>query len=553
MNAETGTEELFLQNPILPGFNPDPAICRVGDDLYIATSTFEWYPGVQIFHSRDLVHWRLACRPLSRASQLDLRGNPDCGGVWAPGLSHAEGRFWLVYTDMKRRTGNYKDAHNYLVTAPSIEGPWTDPVYLGAGIFDPSLFHDDDGRKWLLAALHDHRARPTAFAGIVAQEFSVDEARLVGTQQVIFCGTELGMTEAPHLMRRDGWYYLVVAEGGTGYDHAVTHARARELLGPYELHPELHPITSRGAPQAPLQRAGHGQIVELGDGTVWHTHLCSRPIAGTRLSPLGRESAIQRCIWGSDGWLRLEHGGTVPAEKVPAPDLPSLPWPEEPTRAHFENGLPGAFQWLRTPFPDRLFSTTARPGWLRLYGREGIGSRFEQALVARRLTHHAWEAETLLDFAPTCFRQAAGLVIYYNSIQFHYLAVTADDAGARVLTLTGCTADPSEHQTFPLTGDLTLPDKGPVGLRATCDGQELRFFLKGEANTWSRVGPKLDMAYLSDESGPGRFGSYTGAFAGMAAQDLTGFGQHADFAHFTLRPVATKVAAPSAMQAPRQG
>ena len=143
-------------NPILPGFNPDPSICRVGDDYFIATSTFEWYPGVQIHHSTDLVNWRLAVRPLDRAAQLDMRGNPDSCGVWAPCLSYADGLFWLVYTDVKRFDGNFKDAHNYIVTAPAIEGPWSDPVYVNSSGFDPSLFHDDDGRKWFLNMLWNH-------------------------------------------------------------------------------------------------------------------------------------------------------------------------------------------------------------------------------------------------------------------------------------------------------------------------------------------------------------------------------------------------------------
>ena len=147
----------MIRNPILPGFNPDPSICRVGDDYYIATSTFEWYPGVQIHHSRDLVNWRLVTRPLDRAAQLDMRGNPDSGGVWAPCLSHADGRFWLVYTDVKRLDGNFKDAHNYIVTAPAIEGPWSDPTYVNSSGFDPSLFHDDDGRKWFVNMVWDHR------------------------------------------------------------------------------------------------------------------------------------------------------------------------------------------------------------------------------------------------------------------------------------------------------------------------------------------------------------------------------------------------------------
>ena len=123
----------MIQNPILPGFNPDPSICRVGDDYYVATSTFEWFPGVQINHSRDLVNWRLVRRPLERASQLDLRGEPDSCGVWAPCLSYADGKFWLVYTDVKRFDGDFKDAHNYIVTAPTIEGPWSDPISIFSG------------------------------------------------------------------------------------------------------------------------------------------------------------------------------------------------------------------------------------------------------------------------------------------------------------------------------------------------------------------------------------------------------------------------------------
>ncbi len=140
-----------------PVFNPDPSICRVGDDYYIATSTFEWCPGVQIHHSRDLVNWRLVTRPLDRATQLDMRGEPDSGGIWAPCLSHADGKFWLVYTDVKRLEGAFKDAHNSIVTAPAIEGPWSDPTYVNSSGFDPSLFHDDDGRKWFLNMVWDHR------------------------------------------------------------------------------------------------------------------------------------------------------------------------------------------------------------------------------------------------------------------------------------------------------------------------------------------------------------------------------------------------------------
>src|SRR6516164_8767195 len=226
----------MIRNPILPGFNPDPSICRVGDDYYIATSTFEWFPGVQIHHSRDLVNWRLVRRPLERASQLDLRGEPDSCGVWAPCLSYADGKFWLVYTDVKRFDGDFKDTHNYIVTAPAIEAPWSDPIYVNSSGFDPSLFHDDDGRKWFVNMVWNHRPGNNRFAGIVAQEYSPGEKKLVGDRGNIFKGTPLGLTEAPHLYHRAGYYYLLTAEGGTAWNHAVTMARSRNLLGPYELH-----------------------------------------------------------------------------------------------------------------------------------------------------------------------------------------------------------------------------------------------------------------------------------------------------------------------------
>ena len=197
-----------IRNPILPGFNPDPSIVRVGGDYYIATSTFEWYPGVQIYHSRNLVQWRLMRRPLERASQLNMLGDPDSCGVWAPCLSYDDGLFYLVYTDVKRygrvtmgTAGGLspRDLHNYVVTSPSIEGEWSDPVYLNSSGFDPSLFHDTDGRKFLVNMLWDHRPGHNRFAGIVLQEYSAGERRLTGERKIIFDGTPLGFTEGPHL------------------------------------------------------------------------------------------------------------------------------------------------------------------------------------------------------------------------------------------------------------------------------------------------------------------------------------------------------------------
>lgn len=164
-----------ITNPVLKGFNPDPSICRAGEDYYMAVSTFEWFPGVQIYHSKDLVHWRLAARPLQKTSQLDMKGNPDSGGVWAPCLSYADGQFWLIYSDIKVVDGPFKDGHNYLVTADEVDGEWSDPVRLNSSGFDPSLFHDPSGKKYVLNMLWDHREKHHSFAGIALQEYSVSE------------------------------------------------------------------------------------------------------------------------------------------------------------------------------------------------------------------------------------------------------------------------------------------------------------------------------------------------------------------------------------------
>jgi len=532
-----------IENPILRGFHPDPSICRVGEDYYIATSTFEWYPGVQISHSRDLVNWRTLAQPLRRKEQLDLRGNPDSCGVWAPALSYADGLFWLIYTDVKRLDGNFKDAHNYLVTAENIEGPWSDPVYLNSSGFDPSLFHDEDGKKYLVNMVWNHlatmgnsdRRGAPFFGGILLQEFSVEEQRLVGEITNVYPGTKLGLTEAPHLMKKNGYYYLITAEGGTGYEHAVTYARSRDLRGPYETHPNKHLLTVRDNDAHPLQRTGHGQYVELPDGTPWHTYLCTRPLPGTRRSQMGRESGIARCEWREDGWLYLANGGMEPSPVEEAPALAPQPWPEVPARFDFVEmtEMPPQLQWLRSPETERLFEL--REDALRLFGRESIGSWFEQALVAARQTEWVCAAETEVTFAPESYQQMSGLAAYYNRTQFHYLAVTMDpETGGRALNILSCADWPEGRVTYPLGEMVALPEAGSVRLRLEINHAELQFFYAVGEGSFRAIGPVLDASILSDEGVRGEHSNFTGNFVGVAAQDLTGRGKAADFAYLEV-------------------
>lgn len=518
-----------IRNPVLKGFNPDPSIIRVDDDYYIATSTFEWYPGVQISHSRDLAHWRVVARPLSRYSQLDLRGRPNSGGVWAPALSHADGLFHLIYTDVRGWTGSFKDVRNFLVTAAAIEGPWSEPIPLNNSGFDPSLFHDDDGRKWLLNMIWDHRPGHNSFGGILLQQYDLDARCLTGPIRNIFRGTELGLVEGPHLYKVDGWYYLLAAEGGTFTTHAATVARSRQIEGPYEVMPGNPLLTSARDPGLRLQSAGHGSLVRHRDGSWSLAHLCRRPLANGR-SVLGRETALQAIVW-RDGWPRLADGGQQPAEYFQPPSLPPHPWPEAPPRDDFEQPtLALDWQAPRAAMDESMLSLSARKGYLRLYGRESIVSHFEQSLLARRQASFHIEASTCVEFDPDSSQQMAGLVAFYSTDSFYYLFLTHAPHSARCLGLMRCERG---QISYPVEKEYPLDDCPRVYLKLVIQDDRIRFFHSRTGEQWTAVCWEQDASILSDEHAlPCGF---TGTFVGIACQDASGGRRHADFDWFEYR------------------
>lgn len=516
-----------IVNPILKGFNPDPSILRVGDDYYIAASTFEWFPGVQIHHSRDLIHWELLARPLSRLSQANMAGNPTSGGIWAPCLSYSGGLFYLIYTDVKSWCdGPFKDTHNYLTTSRDPTGEWSEPVHLNSSGFDPSLFHDDDGRKWLVNMQWDFRKGRNRFSGILLQEYDPESGRLVGPIANIFKGTPLGLVEGPHLYKRNGWYYLMVAEGGTRFEHAVTLARSRSISGPYQTHPANPVLTSWQDPTLELQRAGHGSLVETQNGEWYLTHLCGRPLPSRGRCVLGRETAIQKMEW-KDDWLYVAGGGNKPFLRVEAPDLPEHAFPAKNPRDDFDEPTLGIdFQTLRVPLGEDSLSLTERKGFLRLKGRESLSSRFHQSLVARRQQAFKYTASTALEFEPESYAQMAGLVLFYDTKNYFYLYLSRDDAGRKALNVFKCD-DGRAGEVL----DEPVPVEGPrCRLRAEVDYHLLRFSFSQDGKAWSRIGGDFDASILSDEyTEPHKF---TGAFVGLCCQDLTGRRKAADFDYF---------------------
>lgn len=526
-----------IANPILKGFNPDPSILRVDKDYYIATSTFEWFPGVQIHHSRDLANWRLRVRPLDRRSQLDMVGNPDSGGVWAPCLSHCDGVFYLIYSNVRQWKGDpYKIVDNFLVTSESIDGPWSEPVYLNSSGFDPSLFHDEDGRKWLVNMEWDHRnsARDRQrFMGILLQEYSVEEKRLVGSIRKIFEGTEIGLVEGPHLYRKNGYYYLLTAEGGTEYAHAVSIARSKSLAGPYEVHPENPLLTSNGSPDHTLMKAGHGSLVETPEGEWYLAHLCGRPVDGKHCI-LGRETALQKCEWRDNDWIYLSSGSCFPEDQVAAPENAEISKPfEDQWDGEFNtSSLDIHFQSLRQPVSEDWLSLSERPGWLRLRGFEPTVSPFRQSLIARRVQAFETEATTELDFNPTRFQQMAGLIAYYDTENHYYLRVSHDESMGRNLdiiqTVAGSGGEVLEHS-------IPLPPQTTIYLKVVIRKTELQFSYCLEGRDWEPVGPVLDSTILSDDF---NHLGFTGAFVGICAQDLVRSGIPADFKFFKYRELS---------------
>ncbi len=521
----------YIENPILRGFNPDPSIIRVGEDYYIAVSTFEWFPGVLIYHSRDLANWNLVARPLNRTTQLDMIGVPDSCGVWAPCLSYDSGTFYLVYSNVKTFDGKWKDTPNYLVTTKDIFGDWSDPVFLGSSGFDGSLFHESTGKKWFTSMIVDHR-KDSFFGGIILQEYSGKEQRLIGEQIHIADGTALGNSEAPHIYEKDDYYYLILAEGGTEYGHAVTMLRSKTLTGPYDEHPNNPWITASHEPTHPLQKCGHADIVEGPNGEWYVVFLTGRPLTERGRCTTGRETALEKMIW-QDGWPYLETENKLPRKRVWFDNV-ELEYQGQTSIYNFNTEkLSLDFQSLRVPMTSDWCSLTDRKAYLRLYGRESLSSFHRQSLVARRVTEHNCRAITILDYQPKHYQQMAGLVMYYNTYHWHYMHVTVGGDGNRVLQITTC----DKYNTVEsLDSPIQLSKSNDIVLRADWHTDSIQCYFQDGSKEWIPIGDPLDGSILSDDyvrDDSNRYRpAFTGAFVGMCCQDLTGQRLHADFKVF---------------------
>ena len=518
--------KLMIENPILRGFNPDPAAIRVGDDYYIATSTFEWWPGVALYHSKDLKHWELHSYPLNRTSQLDLKGVPNSGGVWAPCLSYDGKKCYLVYTNVRER-GPFMQTDNYLVTTDDISsGVWSEPVYLNSMGFDPSLIHDDDGTKWLIS-LDNHFREGKRFNGLWARQYDPEKQRLVGELRQFYTEPHGELVEGVHMYKHNGLYYLLKAQGGTGFRHSAQLSRSKSLFGPYEDDPNIM-LHSRDNNELYLQKAGHASLVDTPSGELYLVHLACRFAEGTNdtSSYFGRETCIQKVEWGDDGWLHLSQGGCNPHTLVPEPKLPE--WTEYKEKDTFYDfrgakALDPDFQTLRGPVDDRMsFSEHG----MELTGGDGLNSLFEQTMAVRRLdTEHA-SIETELIFEPECEKHMAGLIVIYDTHNWHYMYVCRNNStGKREICVLTSDNYVLQHS---ISAFDEIPDGVPVILRADIERRDLQFSYEINGVT-KKLGEPRDMYILNDEH---IYLGFTGTMVGICCQDMIRREKKAVFEYF---------------------
>jgi alpha-N-arabinofuranosidase len=508
-----------FHNPILSGCYPDPSICRVGDDYYLVTSTFEYFPGLPIFHSRDLIHWRQIGHVLDRPSQLDLDDIRSSGGLYAPTIRYHNGIFHVINTlvDAKTRRGNF------IVTATQPQGPWSEPYWLeDADGFDPSLFFDEDGRVWFTANRLNEKGFYTGHTEVYLREIDIPNMKLIGEETVLWDGAVKGAVwaEAAHIYKVNGYYYLLVAEGGTAHHHAVTIARSKNITGPYE--------TNRGNPilthrhlglDYPIVGTGHADLVETQNGEWWMVLLAMRPYGGYYYN-LGRETFLAPVQWEDDFPIVSPGTGRVEFE-YPAPNLPEHVWQTPPTRDDF-NDVTLDYQWnfLRTPRED-FYSLDERKGFLRLRLRpQQLSEQTNPSFVGRRQQHIHFTAQTSFEFTPQSANECAGLVLIQNN-DFHFRFVVTHENDNIVRLVQRSHGHDETLATHPLPA-------GRYTLKVTAHEQSYNFYFSTN-DQWQALAENVDGRILSTPVAGGFVGAYIAMYASSNGQLSA---NHADFDWF---------------------
>lgn len=545
----------MIKNPILPGFNPDPCICRKGDDYYLAVSSFEWFPGIPIYHSKDLKNWELYTHILTDDEKVDLKKLPSAKGIWAPCLTYCEEEdlFYVVYGVMNSMNARYFDVDNYLVTAKEMNGPWSEPVYLHSSGFDASIFHDDDGRKYVVSLEWETREGYEKPGAICMVEYNPEKKEIIGyPKRIWYGGTDRGCIEAPHLYKKGQYYYIMCAEGGTGYNHCVTMGRSNEVGGTYEKDPQNPIVTSIPGgsyerhdsdhlkpqyfnPESVLQKSGHGSYVETQTGEVYLVHLCARPFVPKLHCTLGRETAIQKMIWTKDYWLRMADGSNLAKLEVEESKLPEVPMPKIPDFDDFNSKELGLQYYAPRIMPKRFADVKVRPGYVRIRGQESRTSLNKVSILARKLTSVYATITTKMEFVPEVHQQSAGLILYYDNMNYinlrKYYSETLGQSALSIIHLENGEKTELINTRIPI-------DDCPIYMKLNIEGRQSYFSWSYDGEHYQKIGRIFDTTKFSDEFC--KFGEFTGTMVGITCADRVKHQHYADFDYFEYRADESK-------------
>jgi alpha-N-arabinofuranosidase len=505
-----------LKNPIMPGFYPDPSILKVNTDYYLVNSTFSYFPGIPVFHSKDLQNWKQIGNVIDRPSQMDFVGEQVSRGLFAPAINYHKGVYYVTCTDID-------NGGNFVVTAKNPAGPWSDPVMLprARGI-DPSLFFDADDKAYIIynSDAPDNKPLYSGHRTIRMFEFDFRNLKLIGEEiQLVNGGVDLTKKpvwiEGPHIYKRDGFYYLMAAEGGTSVNHTEVILRSKNVKGPYIPYEKNPILTQRHLDpnrKNPITSAGHADLVEGPDGNTYAVFLAVRPYQAD-LYNTGRETFIAPVKW-IDGWPVIN----------PDNEEIQYSYPVSFKEVKQKNALPitGNFEH-KFKFKDLfnshfLFLRTHDASWYRLKKGEltmnllpeTIMGRGNPAFIARRQQHLNSTAYTAMQFSTKKENEKAGLTIFQNEFHFYYICKSFSD-GKEVIQL---------YQGSPKTKGMELIQQHPLSnnsdkvfLKIEAAKDTYSFSYAEKKNQWKVLKNDVDGKFLSTNVAGGFVGALFGVYA----------------------------------------
>lgn len=516
----------YYSNPILSGFYPDPSICRVGEDYYLVNSTFAYFPGIPVFHSKDLANWSLIGHVITRAEQMDFTGYGVSRAIFAPTIRYHNGLFYVTCTLVDGKG-------NFVVIAKDPTGPWSNPYWLPIDGIDPSPYFDDDGKAYITynSIPPENKSLYDGHRTIRMNEFDPVNMKVVGDNKILVNGgTDISKKpswiEGPHIIKKYGYYYLISAEGGTGADHSVVAFRSKDIWGPYETYENNPILTQRhlqGERKYPITSTGHADLVELPDGRWYTVFLGTRPYEADYFNT-GRETFLTPVVWQNE-WPLINPGFEEVQYSYP------LPIPNKKTsnvgkysgnfsyRDDFSNRTLGRdWMFLRT-VKEPWYSLTRHKDFVTLQVRpQTIAGKSNPSYIARRQQHTKFTAATSLLFNSAAENEKAGLVTFIHEDHFYFLGKTKQ-VGKDVIQLYQSPAKGDSNSLIVLASHDLIGKPSSVQLKVEVERDDYRFYFSTNDKDWTHV-KSVDGKFITTKVAGGFGGNFVGVTIGLYATSM---------------------------------